>query len=66
LRAKVGVHIAVQRGDSVGLEFDTAQLSLFDQVSGRALQTARHARPVAKAPSRHGLGARALKGAAHG
>ena len=66
LRAKVGVHIAVQRGDSVGLEFDTAQLSLFDQVSGRALQTSRHARPVAKAPSRHGLGAPARQGAAHG
>jgi multiple sugar transport system ATP-binding protein len=68
LRAKVGVHIPAQRGDSVGLEFDTAQVSLFDQVSGRALQTARHARPIAKAPARHRLGgqAPAFKGVAHG
>ena len=66
LRAKVGVHIAAQRGDLVGLEFDTAQVSLFDQASGRALQTARHASPIAKAPSRQRLGAPAFKGAAHG
>ena len=68
LRAKVGVHIPAQRGDSVGLEFDTAQVSLFDQESGRALQTARHARPIAKAPPRHGFGRQApvFKGAAHG
>jgi multiple sugar transport system ATP-binding protein len=68
LRAKVGVHIPVQRGDSLGLEFDTAQVSLFDQDSGRALQTARHARPIAKAPARHRFGTSApvLKGAAHG
>jgi multiple sugar transport system ATP-binding protein len=68
LRAKVGVHIPAQRGDSVGLEFDTAQISLFDQASGRALQTARHARPIAKAPARHRLGGQtpAFKGVAHG
>ena len=68
LRAKVGVHISARRGDSVGLEFDTAQVSLFDQASGRALQTARHARPIAKAPARHRLGppAPAFKGVAHG
>jgi len=68
LRAKVGVHIPAQRGDSVGLEFDTAQVSLFDQASGRALKTSRHARPIAKAPARHGLGGQApvFKGVAHG
>ena len=68
LRAKVGVHIPAQRGDSVGLEFDTAQVSLFDQASGRALQTVRHARPIASAPARHRLGpaAPAFRGAAHG
>ncbi len=68
LRAKVGVHIAAQRGDSVGLAFDTAQVSLFDQASGRALQTSRHARPVAPSRARHHLGpaAPAFKGVAHG
>jgi multiple sugar transport system ATP-binding protein len=68
LRAKVGVHIPAQRGDSVGLEFDTAQVSLFDQASGRALKTSRHARPVASLSARHRLGpaAPAFRGAAHG
>jgi multiple sugar transport system ATP-binding protein len=68
LRAKVGVHIPAQRGDSVGLEFDTAQVSLFDQASGRALQTSRHARPIANASTRHRFGPAApvFKGAAHG
>jgi multiple sugar transport system ATP-binding protein len=42
LRAKVGVDVPAQRGDNVGLAFDTTQVSLFDQASGRALRTARH------------------------
>jgi multiple sugar transport system ATP-binding protein len=42
LRAKVGVDVPAQRGDAVGLAFDTAQVSLFDQATGRALRTARH------------------------
>jgi multiple sugar transport system ATP-binding protein len=42
LRAKVGVDVPAQRGDDVGLAFDTTQVSLFDQASGRALRTARH------------------------
>jgi len=68
LRAKLGVHIPAQRGDSVGLEFDTAQVSLFDQATGRALQTSRHARPVASAHARSRLGPAApvFRGAAHG
>jgi len=68
LRAKVGVHIPAQRGDSVGLEFDTAQVSLFDHASGRALRTSRHARPVASTHARSRLGPAApvFRGAAHG
>jgi multiple sugar transport system ATP-binding protein len=37
LRAKVSVDLAAQRGDQVGLVFDAAAVSLFDQQSGRAL-----------------------------
>ena len=37
LRAKVGVEVAAQRGDRVGLAFDAHAVSLFDQQSGRAL-----------------------------
>jgi len=42
LRAKVGVNVKAARGDHVGLRFDTAAVSLFDQASGRALRTARN------------------------
>ncbi len=42
LRAKVPVHTPAQRGDQVGLSFDAAEVSLFDQASGRALRTARY------------------------
>jgi len=67
LRAKVGVHIAVQRGDWSGLEFDTGQRSLFDPVSGRALQTSTPRTPapppVDKGPAAR-LGAPARHGAA--
>jgi len=41
LRAKLNVDTPVQRGDQVGLAFDAAQITLFDQVSGRAIRTAR-------------------------
>jgi multiple sugar transport system ATP-binding protein len=41
-RARVGPDLEVQRGDPLGLVFDTAQVSLFDAASGRALRTARH------------------------
>ncbi len=42
LRAKVGVDVPVQRGDAVGLAFEAAHISLFDDATGRALRTARH------------------------
>jgi multiple sugar transport system ATP-binding protein len=41
LRAKVSADSKVTRGDHVGLRFDAAAVSLFDQLSGRALRTAR-------------------------
>jgi len=41
LRAKVHVDAPAARGDHVGLRFDAANVSLFDQASGRALRTAR-------------------------
>ncbi len=62
LRAKLGVDVPAQRGDQVGLAFDTAQVSLFDQASGRALRTSRH---DAAAPART-LRRAAPLGAAHG
>jgi multiple sugar transport system ATP-binding protein len=37
LRAKVGVDVPAQRGDTVGLSFDAAAVSLFDTASGKAL-----------------------------
>jgi len=45
LRAKVDVASGARRGDQVGLAFDAAAVSLFDQGSGRALRTARDDRP---------------------
>ena len=41
LRAKVHVDAPAARGDHVGLRFDAANVSLFDQSSGRALRTTR-------------------------
>jgi multiple sugar transport system ATP-binding protein len=41
VRAKVDVRNAVRRGDTVGLQFDAAAVSLFDAASGRALKTTR-------------------------
>ena len=41
LRAKIDVKAAAQRGDHVGLAFDTTQVSLFDQVTGLAIHTQR-------------------------
>ena len=57
LRAKVGVKTPVRRGERVGLAFDAAEISLFDQASGRAIRTARDDVP---------LGARQARGAFHG
>jgi multiple sugar transport system ATP-binding protein len=59
LRAKVNADAPVARGDHVGLRFDAAAVSLFDQASGRALATARDDVPLAssgrmQARVRHG------------
>ncbi len=62
LRARVSPELAVQRGDQLGLVFDSAQVSLFDAASGRALRTARH---DDKALARGARAGTAL-GAAHG
>ena len=42
LRARLSTDLPTQRGDHVGLAFETGQLSLFDAASGRALRTVRH------------------------
>ncbi len=53
LRAKVGADARVSSGDRVGLRFDAAAVSLFDQASGRVLRTERN--DVAQAAGvRHG------------
>ena len=44
LRAKVGPETKAERGEHVGLVFDAAAVSLFDQASGRALALRREAR----------------------
>jgi multiple sugar transport system ATP-binding protein len=41
LRAKVSADSQAARGDQVGLHFNAAAVSLFDEASGRALRTAR-------------------------
>jgi multiple sugar transport system ATP-binding protein len=60
LRAKVGVDLPIRRGDQIGLEFDRAQLSIFDQASGRALRTSRHDGPGAMGAARAQRGAASL------
>jgi multiple sugar transport system ATP-binding protein len=62
LRAKVGGDLPVVRGDRVGLSFDASAVSLFDQASGRVLQTARDDHPLAA----HARVSRTQVGARHG
>ena len=62
LRAKVGGDLPVVRGDRVGLRFDESAVSLFDQASGRVLQTARDDHPLAA----HARVSRTHAGARHG
>jgi multiple sugar transport system ATP-binding protein len=52
VRAKVDVRSRARRGDAVGLQFDAAAVSLFDQASGRVLKTARN--ETATTPQHHG------------
>jgi multiple sugar transport system ATP-binding protein len=55
LRAKVDVATTARRGDHVGLAFDAAAVSLFDQATGRVLRTARDDTPHAATKGvRHG------------
>ena len=46
LRAKLDVKIPVRRGETVGLAFDTREVSLFDKISGKAIRTIRNEAPV--------------------
>ena len=54
LRAKIDVKTPVRRGDHVGLAFDAAQITLFDQASGRSIRTLRDDVPVG-APRARGV-----------
>jgi multiple sugar transport system ATP-binding protein len=54
LRAKVSVEVPAQPGDRVGLAFDVAAVSLFDQQSGRALALDRSAPPQPLHEAAHG------------
>ena len=57
VRAKVSVQTRAARGDQTGLAFDSTQITLFDQDSGRAIRTARDDLPLTGATH---------TGAAHG
>lgn len=57
LRAKVDVNTPAQRGEHVGLSFDAAQITLFDQGSGKAIHTMRDDAPVSPT---------SLRGVVHG
>jgi multiple sugar transport system ATP-binding protein len=46
LRAKIDVKTSIQRGEHVGLAFDSSQITLFDQATGRAIHTMRDDTPV--------------------
>jgi multiple sugar transport system ATP-binding protein len=52
LRAKIDVNTSVQRGDHVGLSFDSSQITLFDKASGKAVHTQRDDTPVSFASAR--------------
>jgi multiple sugar transport system ATP-binding protein len=64
LRAKIDADAPVARGDHVGLRFEAAAVSLFDQASGRVLQTARDDVPLATHSSTHRAGPTATRAAA--
>jgi multiple sugar transport system ATP-binding protein len=62
IKARIGADRLVQRGETVGLAFDPAKLSVFEKATGRAIRSALHDGPgVASGPRR-----RALAGGAHG
>lgn len=49
VRAKIDVKTRASRGDQTGLAFNSAQITLFDQSSGRAIRSARDDLPLAGA-----------------
>jgi multiple sugar transport system ATP-binding protein len=55
IRAKTSTVTVAQRGDHVGLDFDSKEITLFDEKSGRAIRTERDARPVSLAGTRGGF-----------
>jgi multiple sugar transport system ATP-binding protein len=55
VRAKVGTQIGARRGEQVGLSFDAAEITLFDEKSGRAIRTARDDIAVSFAGTRGAL-----------
>jgi multiple sugar transport system ATP-binding protein len=46
LRAKINTETVAKRGEHVGLSFDSGEISLFDEVTGRAIRTARDDQPI--------------------
>jgi multiple sugar transport system ATP-binding protein len=52
LRAKIDVKLRANRGEHVGLAFDSTEISLFDQGTGQAIHTIRDDIPVAAAAAR--------------
>jgi multiple sugar transport system ATP-binding protein len=46
LRAKIGTENIAKRGEHVGLNFDSTEISLFDESTGRAIRTARDDQPI--------------------
>jgi multiple sugar transport system ATP-binding protein len=69
LRARADVNSPVKRGEHVGLSFDASQITLFDEVSGRAIRTARDDIAVRGSLSRRAAGQaspKASQEASHG
>jgi multiple sugar transport system ATP-binding protein len=46
LRAKISTENIAQRGEHVGLDFDSSEISLFDKSTGHAIRTARDDQPI--------------------
>jgi multiple sugar transport system ATP-binding protein len=55
LRAKIGTGNLAKRGEHVGLSFDSNEISLFDESSGRAIRTARDDQPISLVGTRGAL-----------
>ena len=55
VRARIGPQIEMQRGEHVGLIFESERVSVFDTASGRALKTLLHERTTKSARSHSGV-----------